>query len=308
MSRSQALPLELEKQLNRPALSFALSSSIATTIAPPLERHLTSTLVKLVVPALEDKLSTAVDNVLGSIRMEMVDVRKEVVQEQSGAVRILEDEVASLREEVSTLKAMMEQMHSLVLKQGSEHRSARAAAASPRVPQQPPLLAAPPHVQQQQQQHRHVSQPFVNVSAAPDAHHPLRRSQPASSSTPPTVPVAMHALPPIPRAATPPERYEELFTEAMQPQHEPSFVSLQHLVASSPLSRLDAVFPPPPALPKITMAVVLSLAYRLSQVVAERQGPLDDEGKKQLLWLRKAIAACDGKVRPRSFCACSPQN
>ncbi|TNY22338.1 Proteophosphoglycan ppg4 [Rhodotorula diobovata] len=300
---ARALPLELEKQLNRPALSFALSSSIATTIAPPLERHLTSTLVKLVVPALEAKLSTAVDNVLGSIRMEMVDVRKEVVQEQSGAVRILEDEVASLREEVSTLKAMMEQMHSLVLKQGSEHRSARAAAASPRVPQQPPSLAAPPHgqqqqQQQQQQQHRHVSQPFVNVSAAPDAHHPLRRSQPASSSTPPTVPVAMHALPPIPRAATPPERYEELFTEAMQPQHEPSFVSLQHLVASSPLSRLDAVFPPPPALPKITMAVVLSLAYRLSQVVAERQGPLDDEGKKQLLWLRKAIAACDGKQPP----------
>lgn len=307
--RSQALPLELEKQLNRPALSFALSSSIASTIAPPLERHLTGSLVKLVVPALEQKLSDAVAGIVGSIHSEMVGVRKEIVQEQSGAVGILEDEVASLRQEVSTLKAMMEQMHALVLRQSSESRSA-APSASPRVPQQPPSLAqhSPlhPHAHQHSHQHqqyqqphqqRHVSQPFVSAAPPPPAAVVAAASHPRPGPSP-ALPVAMHALPPIPRVATPPERYEELFTEAMQPQHEPSFVSLQHLVASSPLSRIDAVFPPPPALPKISMAVVLSLAYRLSQVVADRQGPLDDEGKKVLLWLRKAIAACDGKVRP----------
>ncbi|GAA5849328.1 hypothetical protein JCM9279_006451 [Rhodotorula babjevae] len=300
---SRALPLELEKQLGRPALSFALSSSIASTIAPPLERHLTGTLVKLVVPALEQKLTDAVAGVVSSIHSEMVGVRKEIVQEQSGAVGILEDEVASLRQEVSQLKAMMEQMHALVLRQSSESRSA-APSASPRVPQQPPSLAqhSPlyPHAHQQYQQppqQRRISQPFVSAAPPPPAavvaaaSHP----QPGPSSA---MPVAMHALPPIPRVATPHERYEELFTEAMQPQHEPSFVSLQHLVASSPLSRIEAVFPPPPALPKISMAVVLSLAYRLSQVVADRQGPLDDEGKKLLLWLRKAIAACDGKQPP----------
>ncbi|GAA5913887.1 hypothetical protein JCM8208_004989 [Rhodotorula glutinis] len=298
---TRALPLELEKQLNRPALSFALSSSIATTIAPPLERHLTGTLIKHVVPALEQKLSDAVAGVVGSIHREMVGVRKEIVQEQSGAVGILEDEVASLRQEVSTLKAMMEQMHALVLRQSNEARSA-APSASPRVPQQPPSLAqlSPrhPHPHQHQQYlQRHVSQPFVSAAPPPPAAVVAATSHPRSDPSS-TLPVALHALPPIPRVATPPERYEELFTEAMQPQHEPSFVSLQHLVASSPLSRIDAVFPPPPALPKISMAVVLSLAYRLSQVVADRQGPLDDEGKKLLLWLRKAIAACDGKQPP----------
>ncbi|GAA5939557.1 hypothetical protein JCM3775_004860 [Rhodotorula graminis] len=305
---TRALPVELEKQLNRPALSFALSSSIASTIAPPLERHLAGTLVKLVVPALERKLSDAVAGVVGSIHSEMVGVRKEIVQEQSGAVGILEDEVASLRREVSTLKAMMEQMHALVLRQSNESRSA-APSASPRVPQQPPSLAqhSPHHPhhpnqhqpQQYQQSHqqRHVSQPFVSAAPLPPAAvvAAASRPQPGPSSA---LPVAIHALPPIPRVATPPERYEELFTEAMQPQHEPSFVSLQHLVASSPLSRIDAVFPPPPALPKISMAVVLSLAYRLSQVVADRRGPLDDESKKLLLWLRRAIAACDGKQPP----------
>ncbi|BGP44190.1 hypothetical protein JCM10449v2_008254 [Rhodotorula kratochvilovae] len=284
---ARVLPVELEKQLNRPSLSFALSSSIAQTIAPPLERHLTGTLVKLVVPALEQKLAAAVDGVIGSIRMEMVGVRKEVVQEQSGAVSILEDEVANLREEVSTLKAMMEQMHALVVRQ-SQPRSP-AAVVSPRVPHQPLSLAPPP---QRHQQQRHVSQPFAAVASPPQPTHPLRQSQPASSGPAP------YALPPIPRAPTPPERYEELFTEAMQPQHEPAFTALVHLIASSPLSRLDAVFPPPPGTPKITMAVVLSLAYRLAQLVAEREGPLDDEGRKQLLWLRKAIAACDGKQPP----------
>ncbi|GAA6057937.1 hypothetical protein JCM3770_004443 [Rhodotorula araucariae] len=285
---ARALPVELEKQLNRPGLSLALASSIASSIARPLERHLTGTLVKVVVPALEQKLAAAVDGVMGSIRMEMVDVRKEVVQEQSGAVSILEDEVASLRGEVSALKAMVEQMHALAVGQNQQARAPRlpavAAVVSPRVV--PPPVLASASGKAQAPPPRHVSPPFASI--------------------PPTVPAGTgngtleYALPPIPRAPTPPERYEELFTEAMQPQHAPGFTALTHLIASAPLSRLDAVFPgaPSAAVPKISMAVVLSLAYRLAQLVADKEGPLDVEGRKQLLWLRKAIAACDGKQPP----------
>lgn len=265
-------------------MTLPLSASIATTIVPPIERTLTSALVNSIVPAFEAKLAAAVDGVVEDIRQEMVDVRKEIVQEQSGSVSVLEDEVQALREEVSTMKSMLEKMERLVLASAAQAHS--PATTSPRIVQQPLQHARQPIA-------RHVSQPYVATGplSPVETHHPLRQSQPPSASFP---------LPPIPRAQTPPERYEELFTEAMQPQHEPEFAALQHLISSAPVSRIDAVFPPPPAAPKITMAVVLSLAYRLSQVLANKDVPLDDEGKKQLLWLRKAIAACDGKVRPTS--------
>ncbi|BGP11945.1 hypothetical protein JCM10049v2_007865 [Rhodotorula toruloides] len=277
-----ALPIELQKQLKRPDMTLPLSASIATTIVPPIERTLTSALVNSIVPAFEAKLAAAVDGVVEDIRQEMVDVRKEIVQEQSGSVSVLEDEVQALREEVSTMKSMLEKMERLVLASAAQAHS--PATTSPRIVQQPLQHARQPIA-------RHVSQPYVATGplSPVETHHPLRQSQPPSASFP---------LPPIPRAQTPPERYEELFTEAMQPQHEPEFAALQHLISSAPVSRIDAVFPPPPAAPKITMAVVLSLAYRLSQVLANKDVPLDDEGKKQLLWLRKAIAACDGKQPP----------
>ncbi|BGP28143.1 proteophosphoglycan ppg4 [Rhodotorula toruloides] len=276
------LPVELQKQLKRPDMTLPLSASIATTIVPPIERTLASALVDSIVPTFETKLAAAVDGVVEDIRQEMVDVRKEIVQEQSGSVSVLEDEVQALREEVSTMKSMLEKMERLVLASAAHAHSPETT--SPRIVHQAVQHARQPVA-------RHVSQPFVPTGPLSpiEAQHPLRQSQPTSASFP---------LPPIPRAQTPPERYEELFTETMQPQLEPEFAALQHLISSAPVTRIDAVFPPPPAAPKITMAVVLSLAYRLSQVLANKDVPLDEEGRKQLLWLRKAIAACDGKQPP----------
>lgn len=274
-------------------MTLPLSASIASTIFPPIERTLTAALVNSIVPAFEAKLVAAVDGVVETIRQEMVDVRKEIVQEQSGSVSVLEDEVQALREEVSTMKSMLEKMERLVLASAAQAKS--PATTSPRIPHQPIQHARPPVA-------RHVPQPLPTTGPISIVEANYRLPLPSGSTTLPPLP-----LPPIPRAQTPPERYEELFTEAMQPQHEPEFAALQHLISSAPVSRIDAVFPPPPAAPKITMAVVLSLAYRLSQVLASKDGPLDDEAKKQLLWLRKAIAACDGKVGPSSQSAVDPR-
>ena len=111
------------------------------------------------------------------------------------------------------------------------------------------------------------------------------------------VPASQYALPPIPRTETPPARYEELFTNALQPDNEPEFTSLLYFIKSSPPSRPEAVFPPPPGRPRISSPVILSLAYRLAQVLSTREGPLDDEGRKQLHWVRKCLTSMDGKVR-----------
>lgn len=274
MPTSQVLPIELGRHLAHPDLVFTLSEGVANTVAPVLERTIASRLISTVSPAIERQLSVAVDSVMDSIRQEMLDVRKEIVQEQSGSVSILEDEVANLRAEVSTMKSMLEKMERLLM--------ASAAAAATNNAASPRLGHAPLHAAPGRQPSRQVSQPA-----------PIAFSPPQHSTAPTAI---MQTLPPIPRAVTPPARYEELFTDVMLPSHEPEFAGLAHLIMASPLARLEAIFPAAPATPVLTMPVVLSLAYRLSQLIANKDGPVDDADKRHLLWLRKAVAACDGKV------------
>ncbi|GAA5889760.1 hypothetical protein JCM6882_004314 [Rhodosporidiobolus microsporus] len=297
----QVLPAELDKQLSRPDIAFPLSASIATTIAPPLERSLTHALMSAVVPSLERQLASAVDGLVTSIRQEMLDVRKEIVQEQSGAVAVLEDEVGALKSEVAGLRVQMEQ-----LLDAFAASRIQPPVGSPRMGQLPQ--------QQQQQQRRPAPAPAApQLATGPNAlpTAPYHHGIPASLSSASLASVAgasvggggsaAYPLPPIPRTHTPPERYEELFTETMQPQHEPEFTALVHLINSSPAGRIDAVFPPVSVgggAPRISMAVVLSLAFRLSQVLASRDGRMDDEGRRMLAWLRRAVTACDGKQPP----------
>ncbi|BGP58666.1 hypothetical protein JCM8202v2_006335 [Rhodotorula sphaerocarpa] len=284
-SVAQVLPMALSRQLSHPDLLLTLSESIAGNVAPFLEEALSTQLVSAIAPALEGRLSVAVEGVLDSIRQEMLDVRKEITQEQSGAVSILEDEVANLREEVSTMKAMLEKMERLLM--ASAASAAKTHADSPHHSHAPAGASMP----------RQVSQPMP-ASRGPSGYVP---SQPIAASYPhphPSMSTAAPALPPIPRAVTPPSRYEELFTDVMLPSHEPEFAALTQLIMASPMSRLEAIFPPPPAAPSLPMPVVLSLAYRLSQLLANKDGPVDDADKRHLLWLRKAIAACDGKQTP----------
>ncbi|GAA5831641.1 hypothetical protein JCM11251_000778 [Rhodosporidiobolus azoricus] len=300
----QVLSAELDKQLSRPDIVFPLSASIATTIAPPLERSLTNALMSAVVPSFERNLSTAVDGLVNSIHQEMLDVRKEIVQEQSGAVAVLEDEVSGLKSEVAGLRAQMEQMLQLLMAQ-------RLAP-----PEGSPRMGHHPQLREQHHHQPHRTAPSAaavatgtNALSPTSSHPPYHQGLPASISSTSLASVAGGSaggqgvtvlpgqpLPPIPRSHTPPERYEELFTEAMQPRHEPEFTALVHLINSSPAGRIDAVFPPVGG-PRISMAVVLSLAFRLSQVLASRDGRMDEEGRRMLAWLRRAVTACDGKVR-----------
>lgn len=268
---------------------MTLSEAVASNVAPMLEQSLASHVVSAVVPRLDRQLSGAVEGVIDSIRQEMLDVRKEIVQEQSGAVSILEDEVANLREEVSTMKAMLEKMERLLM--ASAAAAATTNAASPRMGHAPLQSTSAAATRQAPMRHPPVAS-RANIFAPP---------QHAAASVPPAAAAviiqAAPPLPPIPRAMTPPARYEELFTDVMLPSHEPEFAALAQLIMSSPLSRLEAIFPPAPEVPSLTMPVVLSLAYRLSQLIANKDGPVDDADKRHLLWLRKAIAACDGKVK-----------
>ena len=196
---------------------------------------MTKVVTTTLVPNFANTLKIASDAAMQSVRQEMVEVRKEIVREQSGALAFTEAEVVKLRQEVLELKAGMNRMELLL----SGLAIQRAT----------PQLAIPT---------------------------------------------------PVVRPITPIERYEELFTNALQPIHEPHFISLIDLIRGSASTRLDNVFPSDPVMkPRISYPVILSLAFRLSQMVARGVGNVDDTARVMLTWIRKSLTALDGKVSPR---------
>lgn len=226
----QTLPPQLEKLLKRPEISTHLTKAFTTAIAPSLEKSLTKVVTTTLVPNFANTLKAASDAAMQSVRQEMVEVRKEIVREQSGSLAFTEAEMVKLRQEVLELKAGMGRMELLL----SGLATQRAT----------PQLAVPPPV----------------------------------------------------RPSTPIERYEELFTNALQPANEPHFMSLVDLIRGSS-TRLDAVFPNDPITkPRISYPVILSLAFRLSQMVARGVGNVDETAKSMLTWIRKSLTALDGKV------------
>lgn len=264
----------MEKVLLRPDVTAHLSRNFSSSIAPSLERSLMAVVTQGVIPPFNQLLGRAVDACVSSVHREMVDVRKEIVKEQSEAVIVLEEEVHLLRRDVTDLKAALERMEGLVISLRSTPPQAPQAVAPP-----PPAPAVVSPRQQQQQ--------FQQAQQRP------QQRQTSSSYPQQQQEQSPYSLPPIPRAQTPPEAYEETFTNVLQPQHEPAFSSLVHLINSSPASRQDVVFPPAPRPPKLSPPVILSLAYRLAQVIASDDSPLNDDGRKQLGWLRRSVTSMD---------------
>lgn len=264
----QTLPDEMEKVLYRPEVTAHLARNFSSAIGPSLERSLLSVVAQGVVSPFKQLLAGAVEACVASVHREMVDVRKEVVKEQSEAVVVLEEEVQVLRRDVTDLKAALERMEGLVLRLSAAPQAVTAPS--------PPAPAPAPVVSPRQQQ--------------PQLPQRSTQRQVSSSQGQPQSP---YSLPPILRAQTPPEAYEETFTNVLQPQHEPAFSSLVQLIKSSPTSRQEVVFPPAPVPPKLSPPVILSLAYRLAQVIAADPSPLNDEGRKQLGWLRRSLTSMD---------------
>lgn len=197
----------------------------------------------------------------------MVGVRKEIVREQSDTVEKLEQEVGGLKKEVGELKGMLERMEKLMFANSSNQA------------QQTPVRA-------------------------PRATAPSSAS--STSAFSPRSTTKSESLPPIPRTDTPPAKYEDVLTSFLQPSESPNFPSLVYFLNSSPSTRLDRIFPLPSTAnpnpsPAISMAVTLSLAFRLSELIKGGEGAFGPDEQKWLEWLRRAIGACNDQVsRPSS--------
>ncbi|GAA6005398.1 hypothetical protein JCM11491_003629 [Sporobolomyces phaffii] len=262
----------LPREISAVILDPNFTRSLAGSLVPTVEKTVTQLVLSGLVPSFKHTLHKSVDEILGEMRGEMVGVRKEIVREQSATVDKLEEEVGGLKKEVGELKTMLARMEKVLLAQ----QSSQAAPVSARLPPAAPASSA------------------ASTSAA---------LSPRSSFKPET-------LPPIPRTDTPPAKYEDMLTTFLQPSESPSFPSLVYFLNSSPPARLDRIFPPPSSTsqrsPAISMAVTLSLAFRLSELIKSRDGAFSSDEQKFLEWLKRAIGACNDQ-QPPEFLAMIPR-
>lgn len=88
--------------------------------------------------------------------------------------------------------------------------------------------------------------------------------------------------------APPPAQLEEIFTQILQPHHESDhFHLLDQMIHSSP-TLLSSVFPP--GGPRISFPVVLSLAFRLAQIVERGETELGKKGALEVAWIGQCVA------------------
>ncbi|SCZ96112.1 BZ3500_MvSof-1268-A1-R1_Chr8-1g10013 [Microbotryum saponariae] len=288
VSGGQTLPRELRKLLSRPEMSNHIAQSVSAAIVPSIseavERQLLSVVATGVIPGFNSSLASAVEGVMQSVRdtvlAEMTDVRKEIVQEQAGAIVELETLVGDLKGEISELKTSLVRMEQLVLSLCNRSSASSVAAAPNRQPgastsrRQASVSQAQPHPPTQQV-----------------VHAPTQR-QPSSSSA-----LSTFTHPQSSDGDYADEDYEEMFTDALQPQHAPEFAELLSIIGSSSPATADRVFPPTSLPPRISPPVILSLAYQLAGRLSGQPGPFNAEARQYLLWVQKCLSAMDRKVR-----------
>ncbi|GAA5898092.1 uncharacterized protein JCM6883_000920 [Sporobolomyces salmoneus] len=254
----------LPREISSVILDPDFTRSIAGSLVPTVEKTVTQLVLSGLVPSFKHTLRKSVDEIMHEMRGEMVGVRKEIVREQSGTVEKLEREVGGLKREVGELKGMLERMEKLIVDNQQAPR--------------PPLPAVP------------VAAP-VSASSSTS----MNAFSPRSSSN-------RETLPPIPRSETPLANYEDILTTFLQPSDSPSFSSLVRFVERTPPGRLDRIFPPAsstgPTPPAISMAVTLSLAFRLSEIDMHRDGPFTPNEQVHLEWLKRAVGVCNDQQPP----------
>jgi hypothetical protein len=280
VSLSKSIPKELESLLSQPNTIAHLSDSITQNVIPSIQHDLADRIAGSVIPTLNASISTAVDSVMLRLGNQVMAV----VQQQISALESTAAAVNGMRDEMKGMKERVLQLEKLVSEK-AEPSLTLFTDAPPTAP-----VPLPPTTQTSPKSTRRRTA----MSAKVEPESTPSMVQPPPDAPPPPAPT--------PRPVTPFDQYEEMFTNALQPSHESeAFLSLIHLIKSSPASRLDAVFPDSPSRPRISSAVVLSLAFRLAQVVESGEGKLSDDERRQLAWIRRCLSAMDGKVSRSSY-------
>ena len=100
------LPPEIEKMLFKPEISSQIARNLSNNLTPFIERYVKEAISKTLVPAFQAQSTTMHQELSREIHSEIVNLKKEVIQWQSDALRT---------QEVSFLKYSRRQVLTVVV-------------------------------------------------------------------------------------------------------------------------------------------------------------------------------------------------
>jgi predicted nucleic acid-binding Zn-ribbon protein len=101
-----------------------MSKQFASSVAPLIERNITSIIHQTIVPSFRQGTEELLTHLMSEVRSEFVDVRKEIVAEQSEALSGTETQLAELNQTVGDLREKVERLESLLAKMSTNQQHA----------------------------------------------------------------------------------------------------------------------------------------------------------------------------------------
>jgi hypothetical protein len=83
----QSLPNEIEKLLLRPDISNHFASILSTNLNPLIERYIKESVTKNIIPTYSQQTSAMHQDILGEMRAEILNVKKDSMSWQTEAAR-----------------------------------------------------------------------------------------------------------------------------------------------------------------------------------------------------------------------------
>ncbi|WOO81004.1 uncharacterized protein LOC62_03G004532 [Vanrija pseudolonga] len=244
--------------------------AIAQTVQPAVAQAVQDSVSNALVPALDDATNRVYDQLATDLKTEMVQIRKDVGEEQNDALQATN---ALLRSMAGTISELQKQVASLSAQLARSPSPAPAPAPAP-VPVQaaqgfraPPAATVPPLLSPPPPQHH---QPRLSISG--------QLGSQLGGGAPPQ------------QQTSSPVQLEDAFLAAL---HQQTVQSTLKLVAEY-ASRTEQVLPQPPNRSPLSQAVLLTLLHRLSAALNSGElSPHDQLYQTVVLWEHRAVVLID---------------
>ena len=204
----QSVPEAIDRLLQRPMVSRQIVTALVDAASPVINQALSTAIASTLIPSMSAATETVLSSVASQLRSEMLEIRKEIVAEQSSVMSSLSTEITSLRGLVASLQTQMRDMSA------SARSTAYNAAPGSSRPQTANFAT-----------HSRVASGNQSFAAQPLQAQPIMAPPPAPSAA----------------AASAAAQFEDFLLNALV---SPPNGQLDSFISEDPANRITTVFPP----------------------------------------------------------------
>lgn len=251
---SSTIPAQINAALHDTVLSQVersliphLGRTFTATLSPIVERNVRALIAETLVPKFMGGVDMISDELSGAIHREMLEVRKDVLVEQSAQLKaseaMIESMTSSMMLLIGQVKDLSEQVRELKMSQARPPQAAPAPAVAPSMPPQmisaaPPVIPTPQTYPTMPQQSAQMAAPRQQVVPGP----PQAAGPNASSST---------------------QQPEEEFLNALMTMGDQELIRF----VTSRMNRIPEYLPAPGQQPcPLSQQVLLTMIHRVSEL------------------------------------------